>query len=67
MKTTIISIGNGGFNIAQDLISSEIFPEYSLFVVDSNKEDLERNSVNADKYFLVETLHHNMKVKADLT
>ena len=66
-KQTIIGIGNGGFNIAQDLISAEIFPEYSLFVVDSNKEDLERNSKNSDKYFLVEALHHNKKVKADLT
>ena len=66
-KQTIIGIGNGGFNIAQDLISTEIFPEYSLFVLDSNKEDLERNSVNADKYFLVEALHYNKKVRADLT
>lgn len=66
-KQTIIGIGNGGANIAKDLISAEIFPEYSLFVVDSNKEDLKRNSANADKYFLVETLNYNKKVKADLT
>ncbi|MCH5247111.1 MAG: hypothetical protein J1E99_03030 [Muribaculaceae bacterium] len=66
-KQTIIAIGNGGFNIAQDLISAEIFPEHTLIVVDTSKEDLERNSVNADKYFLVEALNYNKKVKADLT
>lgn len=66
-KQTIIGIGNGGFNIAHDLISDKIFPEHALIVVDTNKEDLERNSVNADKSFFVEPFRTNKKVRADLT
>lgn len=63
---TILTVGNGGFNIAQDLISAEIFHEHTLIVVDTNKEDFERNSVNANKSFLIEPFHTNKKVKADL-
>ena len=66
-KQTIIAIGNGGFNIAQDLISDEIFPEHALIVVDTSKEDLERNSECADKSFFVEPFSTNKKVRADLT
>ena len=66
-KQTIIAIGNGGFNIAQDLISDEIFPEHALIVVDTSKKDLERNSMNSDKSFLVEPFRTNKKVRADLT
>lgn len=63
---TILTVGNGGFNIAQDLISAEIFHEHTLIVVDTNQEDFERNSVNANKSFLLEPFHTNKKVKADL-
>lgn len=67
MKVTIIAVGNGGANIAHDLISDKIFPEHALIVVDTNKEDLERNSMNADKSFFVEPFRTNKKVRANLT
>ena len=67
MIVTIIGVGNGGLNIAQDLISAEIFHEHALIVVDTSIEDLERNSANADKAFLVSPFHTNKKVRADLT
>ena len=64
---TIIGVGNGGLNIAQDLISAEIFHEHALIVVDTSKEDLKRNSECADKSFFLEPFHTNKKVRADLT
>lgn len=66
-RVNIIAVGNGGYNIAKGLISAEIFSEHTLIIVDTNKEDLERNSENADKSFLVETLNRNKKVKSELT
>lgn len=66
-KQTIVGIGNGGFNIAQDLISEEIFPDYTLIVVDTSKEDLERNSMNANKSFFVDPFSTNKKITAALT
>ncbi len=53
MKTTIITIGNGGYNIAADCIESGIFRDYKLIVCDSDADDLKRNSGSADCSFLL--------------
>ena len=66
-KVNIIAVGNGGHNIATNLISAEIFSEHTLIIVDTNKKDLKRNSKNADKSFLVETFNRNKKVESELT
>lgn len=54
MKTTIITIGNGGYNIAADCIESGIFSDYKLIVCDSDIADLKRNSASADCSFLLD-------------
>lgn len=54
MKTTIITIGNGGYNIAADCIGAGIFSDYKLIVCDSDADDLKRNSASADCSFLLD-------------
>lgn len=54
MKSTIITIGNGGYNIAADCIASGIFSDYKLIVCDSDADDLRRNSASADRSFLLD-------------
>lgn len=54
MKPTIITIGNGGYNIAADIIASGIISDYKLVVCDTDPEDLARNSANADCSFLLD-------------
>lgn len=54
MKSTIITIGNGGYNIATDCIEAEIFSDYKLIVCDSDTDDLKRNSASADCSFLLD-------------
>ncbi|WP_305156573.1 hypothetical protein [uncultured Muribaculum sp.] len=44
MSVTIISVGNGGFNVASDIIKAGIFPEHQFIVVDTDKEQLEKNA-----------------------
>lgn len=53
MKTTIITIGNGGYSIAADCIESGIFSDYKLIACDSDDDDLKRNSASADCSFLL--------------
>ena len=54
MKPSIITIGNGGYNIAADAIESGIFSDFKLIVCDSDADDLKRNSVSADRSFLLD-------------
>ncbi len=54
MKSTIITIGNGGYNIAEDCIEAGIFSDYKLIVCDSDADDLKRNSASADCSFLLD-------------
>lgn len=49
MNETIIAVGNGGYNLATDLIAANLFPGARLIVCDTNEKDLEKNSVNADE------------------
>ena len=54
MKPTIITIGNGGYNIATDMIAAGLFNDFKLIVCDTDAEDLKRNSANADCSFLLD-------------
>lgn len=65
MKTTIITVGNGGYNLASDIINANIFPDTQLIVCDSDEKALERNKTNADKIFRLDKFRG--KVKASLT
>ncbi len=56
MKETIIAVGNGGYNLASDLIAAQLFPNARLIVCDTDEKDLEKHSVNAAASFLFEKL-----------
>lgn len=60
MRTTIITIGNGSYNIAADCIESGIFSDYKLIVCDSDANDLKRNSSSADCSFLLDSTVHKI-------
>ena len=49
MKETIIAVGNGGYNLAADLIAAGLFPDARLIVCDTSEMDLGKNSANADE------------------
>lgn len=61
MEETIIAVGNGGYNLATDIIAAGLFPDARLIVCDTNEKDLEKNSVNAAESFLLEKLHKSVK------
>ncbi len=61
MKETIIAVGNGGYNLATDIIAAGLFPDARLIVCDTNEKDLEKNSVNAAESFLLEKLRKSVK------
>lgn len=61
MNETIIAVGNGGYNLAIDLIAAGLFPESRLIVCDTNEKDLERHSANAIDTFLLENLRGKVK------
>lgn len=54
MSATIITIGNGGFNIASDIRNAGILTDAKLIVCDTDADDLERNSASADCSFLLD-------------
>lgn len=51
---TIIAVGNGGYNIAADMIDAGIFSDFKLIICDSDADDLKRNSASADCSFLLD-------------
>lgn len=61
MQETIITVGNGGYNLAADLIAAGLFPDARLIVCDTNEKDLEKNSVNGAESFLLEKLRGKVK------
>lgn len=61
MQETIIAVGNGGYNLASDLIAAGLFPDAKLIVCDTNEKDLEKNSVNGSESYLLEKLRGNVK------
>lgn len=42
MNETVIAAGNGGYNLATDLIAAGLFPSAQLIVCDTNQKDLEK-------------------------
>lgn len=65
MNEIVIAVGNGGYNLATDLIAAGLFPDSRLIVCDTNEKDLEKLSANTTETFLLEKL--NGKVKSDDT
>lgn len=65
MNETVIAVGNGGYNLATDIIAAGLFPDARLIVCDTNEKDLEKNSANAAESFLLEK--QRKKVKSDDT
>lgn len=66
MKTTIIAVGNGGYNLASDIIKANIFPDSKFYVCDTDEKSLEENSKNANKSFHLDKIHSNTKTKSYL-
>lgn len=54
MAATIVSIGNGGFNIARDIRDAGVLTNVKFIVCDTDAEDLARNGKSADMTFLLE-------------
>lgn len=65
MNETIIAVGNGGYNLATDLVAAGLFPDSRLIVCDTNEKDLEKHSANATETILLEKIRG--KVKSDDT
>lgn len=65
MNETVIAVGNGGYNLATDLIAAGLFPDSRLIFCDTNEKDLEKHSANATETFLLEKF--GGKVKSDDT
>ena len=61
MNETVIAVGNGGYNLASDLIATGLFPDARLIVCDTNEKDLEKNSVDAAESFLLEKFRRKVK------
>ena len=61
MNKTIIAVGNGGYNLASDIIAAGLFQNVRLLVCDTNDKDLEKNSTNATETFILEKLRRNAK------
>ena len=55
MDATILTVGNGGFNIASDIRNAGILTDAKLIVCDTDADDLKRNSASADCSFLLDT------------
>ncbi len=53
MDVTIVSVGNGGFNIASDIICANLFPDAQLLVCDTDPMSVENNSKDSCKSFLL--------------
>lgn len=61
MNETVIAVGNGGYNLATDLIAAGLFQDAQLIVCDTNQKDLEKNSANATETFILEKLRSKVK------
>lgn len=61
MNETVIAVGNGGYNLATDLIAAGLFTDAQLIVCDTNQKDLEKNSANVTETFILEKLRCKVK------
>lgn len=56
MCVTIIAVGNGGYNIATDIIKEGPFQDIQFIVCDTEADDLNKHSQNACKSYLLERI-----------
>ena len=56
MCFTIIAVGNGGYNIATDIIHEGPFEDIQFIVCDTDADDLKKHSQNACKGYLLERI-----------
>lgn len=63
---TVIAVGNGGYNIAYNLIQMGCFDGARFFVCDTEPNDLTRHASNADETFLLDRINGDVK-SADTT
>lgn len=54
MDITLISVGNGGYNLASNLIKANVFPGAKFVVCDTDTSLLKKNGTTANKSFLLE-------------
>lgn len=66
MKTTIIAVGNGGYNLASYIIKANIFQDTKFIVCDTDEILFEENSKKADESFHLDKIHTNTKTKYHL-
>ena len=60
MNITLISVGNGGYNLASDLIKANVFPGAQFIVCDTDASLLEKNRATASKSFLLEKTNRKL-------
>lgn len=58
---TVIAVGNGGYNIAYNLIQMGCFEGARFFVCDTEPNDLARHASYADNTFLLNRINGNVK------
>lgn len=58
---TVIAVGNGGYNIAYNLIQMGCFEGARFFVCDTEPNDLARHATYADNTFLLNRINGNVK------
>ncbi|MBS7199215.1 MAG: hypothetical protein KH111_13925 [Bacteroidales bacterium] len=66
-KITIISVGNGGYNIASDIINAGYIQDIQLVVCDSVETNLQRNLENVARTFLLDFSQKNTYLTETIT
>ena len=61
MRTTIIAVGNGGYNLATDIINANILSDTKFIVCDTDEKSLEDHSAKADATFRLDKFRGNVK------
>lgn len=61
MNETIIAVGNGGYNLAKDLISAGLFSDAQLIVCDSDQTTLEKDSAGNSEFVPLEKFRGKVK------
>ena len=64
MRTTIIAVGNGGCNLATDIINANIFSNTKFIICDTDEKSLEEHNASADATFRLDKFRG--KVKASM-
>ena len=64
MRTTIIAVGNGGYNLATDIINANIFSDTKFIICDTDEKSVEDHRAKADATFRLDKFRG--KVKASM-